>query len=184
MTPHEAAQLIQVVQVCWPTWKPGAVTDDVLVSTWALMLVDIDYNDAARAVRQLAMESEFPVGPGQVLAAATRIVADREGRGVPDLDEAFAQMMTAVRRYGHVDPVGAREAVHPAVWAAIEGLGGWGDVCRSENPTALRAHFVKVYSTAATRASRELGDNLPALSFTRDLASRLALPEATGDESG
>lgn len=179
MTPREAAELIQVVQVCWPTWKHGQVTDEVLVSTWTMMLGDIEYNDALRAVRQLAMETEFPVGPGQVLAAATRIAAERAGRGVPDLDEAFAQMTAAIHRYGYVDPAGAREALHPAVWAAVEGLGGWRDVCRSENSTALRAHFGRVYSTAATRASRELGDNLPALSFTRDLASRLALPEAT-----
>ena len=181
MTPQEAAQLIQVVQVCWPTWKPGQVTDEVLVGTWAVMLRDVDYNVAARAVRQLAMENEFPVGPGQVLAAATEITANDSGQGVPDLDRAFAQLTEAVRRHGYVDPEGARDAVHPAVWGAIEGLGGWQQVCRSENAVALRAHFNQVYATSATRATRELGDNLPALSAARDLASRMALPEAADD---
>lgn len=180
MTPQEAAELIQVVQVCWPTWKPGRITDKVLVGTWAAMLADVNYNTAVAAIRELAMESEFPVGPGQVLAAATRISADASGHGVPDHDEAFAQLTAAVRRYGHVDPSGARDSVHAAVWAAVEGLGGWQDVCRSDNPVALRAHFGQVYSTASKRATRELRNEItdrPALAATRELSTQLTLPK-------
>ena len=60
--------------------------------------------------------------------------------------------MAAVRRYGaHRDPFWA----DPLVGRAVRGIGGWAQICASENQVADRSQFVALYEKLAAEARRE-----------------------------
>jgi hypothetical protein len=88
------------------------------------------------------------------------IQASGDGSVELDADEAFVAMLDAVRRFGWPNEAAAMDSLPAPVQSTVRALGGWSEVCKSENPEALRAHFRQAYSTAAERSrrSRYLGD--------------------------
>lgn len=98
------------------------------------------------------------------IAALLNVVAELQ-TAAPDLDQAWREVNAAIQRFGKYgvprrddagrllggyDPV---RFSHPAIEEAVASM-GWASLCDSDNEAADRAHFTKLYETAARRARR------------------------------
>jgi len=64
-----------------------------------------------------------------------------------DADAAWAEVQRQIRTVGYY---GQPTWSHPAIAAAVDAL-GWDTLCRSTNPEADRAHFLRFYALAQKR---------------------------------
>lgn len=171
MKRSETEDLLRRVRAHWPTFNLGTDLDLVAaVGEWWEMLQDVELPHAVAAMRSLSQAGrEFAPTPGQLRREALKLTARDD---VPDPDQAVAEVFDQIRAVGYL---GQPKFTHPAVDAAVAAVGGWQEVCRSENLDALRAHLRSAYEHAAARARRD--EQLPA--STR--ATLSAGPRALGD---
>lgn len=163
MTPDEIRVAWVYAQQIWPHFDipADARLEAVKLQAWFDVIGDLDMALVRAAFARLASDP-FPPPPGRVRAEAIRLASP----AVPDVDEAWAEVATAVRRCGRLN---RPEFSHPMIDAAVEGMGGWVALCASENPTADRAHFLRIYGVVQERHTRELTSS-PAVA---ELASSL-----------
>lgn len=134
---------------------------------WLEHLSDVDAEIVHAAV--LAMPGEFAPNVSQVRAAALRLSSNNPA---PDPDEMLAEVWATIAKVGYV---GTPTWSHPAVEAAIAAVGGWLEVCKSDNPEAMRAHLRQAYATAAQRTTNStppLVSQLVSSPPTRELGDR------------
>lgn len=137
MTNSEIAQLLAVCSAAFPH---VTVTKET-AAVYAEMLADLEFEQALRGLRRvLATSQYFPS-----IAALREAYIAVSGHRPPSLDEAWREVIQAAKSVGASSmPKWSHEAIADAV-AAL----GWRDICMSDNATALRAHFFKVYDHAA-----------------------------------
>ncbi|WP_116996298.1 hypothetical protein [Desertimonas flava] len=148
MKKSDVAKLIGIVKGLWPNWTAAPITReqwDDTVSTWMLMLEDVDAASAAAAVQILSAEGrEWPPPVGRIRRRSIEAAAHAAGTAPPTPDEAWAEVREAMRD-------DTTDWSHPAVKEAVDTIGWW-DLRHSTNVDTVRAHFVKFYATAADRA--------------------------------
>lgn len=156
MNRGEVALLTAVVKAYWPHWQAGESREEaeVTVNVWLRQLGDIDPDIAAAAVDVLHAEArEFAPTPGIVRERAITLRAQALGEAVPDVDQAWHEVQTAVRDRGWYQGP-PDEWSHPAVAFVVSSL-GWDELCHSDNPEALRAHFIRLYQVGHARSRAE-----------------------------
>lgn len=171
MNTNETIALLWLVKAHWSRFEVfGAEQLPLQAGAWLDILGDIELAEARGAVANLAVSGrEFPPTAGQVRLEALRL---REGPAGPDPDRALAEVVGEIRRVGYVgEPV----FTHPAIRETVAALGGWKDVCASENPEAFRAHFLRIYGTALARHERETNTPPVLTELTEGLAKGFAL---------
>lgn len=138
MSPEEAGVVLDALVAAFP----DRVMSEDTVRIYARFLVDIDLEVALGAVAQwIARCRKFP------MIADLRELCDPSPP--PDGDRAFAEVMRAVGRFGvYASPVFS----HVAIAEAVESI-TWREVCMSEHPPSLRAHFAKAYDAAKKRTA-------------------------------
>lgn len=156
MNNHEIVKLLWLVKAQWPHFE--IFDEDRLalqVGAWLDVLGDLTLSDARASVAALATAGrEFPPTAGQLRAETMRL----SGSDAPDADQALAEVLQAVQRRGWTATMRGGVGLswsHPAIGQAIDALGGWQEVCASDNPDALRAHFHRSYEAVAARHQRE-----------------------------
>lgn len=171
MTSQEYAEVMLVHSRLWPMFSPPPGTYEV----WKPLLVDLDAGVVTAALYDLATEEdrEFAPGAGQIRRRAVELSRPP----IPSLDQALAEVWTAMSRVGHY---GSPEWSSPAVAAAVDAMGGWQIVCAGDNPDAFRAQFARVYGSATARHEREavMAPSVRALVSGLDLSAERALPAA------
>lgn len=145
---------------------------------WHRLLLDIpDVNLMAAAIRHVT-ENKWPPSVAELRNAAFDAVEpERLTAG-----EAWQQVCRNIRRFGFYAQQEAKAAMPPLLWRCVESLGGYDYLCRSEEPMADRAHFIRIYEQIAER-ERQTARMLPEV---RELRARLAAGQVqylgTGDE--
>jgi len=114
---------------------------------WAEMLAGIDFQTAVLALKMHIATNKYPPAISEILENAT------SAGGYPDVDEAWGEVTAAIRRHGLYNAKAALESLSPLT-RTVAGLIGWQQLCMSENQMADRAHFMRLYETAATRERR------------------------------
>lgn len=197
MNTHEAIALLWLVKAHWPHFEIfGPEQLPMQAGAWVDILGDISPSDARAALAQMATAGrEFPPTAGQLRAEVMRL----RDSGAPDTDEALAEVLTAVRERGWTANMTGGPGLnwsHPAVGHAVDAVGGWQEVCASDNPEAFRAHFHRAYESAAERSARTenappivaaLTDGAPvrpALAAVPDPKTEDDRPLAAGNEPG
>lgn len=124
-------------------------------------LVDLNYSAALVAVRTLAATVDWFPSIAEIRKAAAEHLNPS-----PDVDQAWCDALKYGNRIGwgnHREydietgkpkPLALCD-LHPAVTAAVEGLGGWKELGRSTNQEIDRAHFLKLYATTRDRHLKE-----------------------------
>lgn len=141
MRPEEAGVVLDMLVAAFPM----RVMSEETVQLYAIFLADVDLDTGIEAVaRWIARETKFPAIAE--LRAWCEVV---RGKGPPDADQAYAEVLRAVSRWGsRATP----QWSHPAVSEAVDAI-GWRDICMSDNPPALRAHFERAYVAAKKRTT-------------------------------
>lgn len=163
MQREDVQKLLVYAATLWPRTFVMPKTEETLLITyqvWADVLSDLDPQTVRAAMAD--WEDEWPPTPRQLRNETLDLVRRQQHvPDTPDADEAFAEVIGAVRIHGYMDnPVWS----HPAIGDTVRALGGWREgVCMSTNPEALRAHFFKMYEVAAARSDRRERAPIPLL---------------------
>lgn len=153
---------------------PGSPWTVATIRAGKAFLLDLAPESAMAAVHSIHADGErFAPSPGQVRKRAVELV----GGYPPSADQALAEVHHQMARVGsYGTPVWS----HVAVGAAVEAMGGWMALCRSEDTMADRAHFLKIYGSAQARHERQavMPPAVAALAQRLDLSAQRALGPA------
>ncbi len=142
MTKGEVAKLLAVLAAAYPKFE----VDDVKVQVWYEMLGDLEYSVVNIAIKKLIMQNTFPPAIAEVRKAAIEISSPRGLTAA----EAWGEVVKAVRNYGYYQEKEAMASMSP-ITAQVVRYMGWREICLSEEPEILRAHFLKMYDQVAAR---------------------------------
>lgn len=142
MTKGEVAKLLVVLAASYPKFE----VDDLKVQVWYEMLGDLDYDVANIAIKKIIMLNTFPPAIAEVRKAAIEISSPRGLTAA----EAWGEVIRAIRDYGYYREKEAMASMSP-ITAQVVRYMGWREICLSEEPEILRAHFLKMYDQVAAR---------------------------------
>jgi hypothetical protein len=146
MEKNEAVRIVTMLAASYPNWKPPKETLELYVS----LLQPLPAEPTEEAVMQiLRSDREFAPPVGVVIQNASRIALAQSGAAVTTAEEAWGQVVAAIRNLGHYrgpGEFGGNKAIQRAV-AAI----GWSNLCFDENVVANRAHFMRIFESYQTR---------------------------------
>lgn len=165
MKPSEAVELVQVLAAAFPQRPLSPATLRVYVEE----LCDLDYDAAVAAARTLIRTVEWLPTVAQIRAAVVALTS-----ALPSPDEALLEVR---REIGRVGSYGTPRFSSPVIERVVRAI-GWDTWCASENPGIERAHFIRLYTEARTRATHDQAVGaLPApglpLQLVGDLATKL-----------
>jgi len=156
MNRMETAQVFGVLASAYPNFK----IDDRMVEVWHELLSDLDGNLVKSAVKVWAMTEKWP----PTIADIRLTAAEKSGSLPPSAEEAWAEVMGVIRIYGSNQR--RPEWSHPAIEQAVNSI-GYRQICVSEKPDVVRAHFTKAYEGYRVRNNRTVLAS-PALSAGSD----------------
>ena len=144
------------------------------------ILGDLDASVIDAAALQFAASHTFFPSAGELREAA--MVLNEQAQGLPSAEEAWTEVTRSFHTHGYYR--GPPEWTHPVIGKAVAALGGYADLCHSENPVADRAHFYRSYNALLSR-ERQSTRLLPAVQrIVEQLASDhkwVALMEGKGE---
>ena len=144
MNQTEFDMIRAAIKAAWPGYM--VMNDKYSIRVWYSMLGHLNFKVAEKAVQQLAATSKYPPQISDILHKA----AEMDGDVLEDPGVAWQLVMKAVRNYGSYRPKEAKESLPPVVREAVEQI-GYMELCTSDNITADRAHFFRVYETLRER---------------------------------
>lgn len=116
------------------------------VKVYQETLQDIDPDLLKSAVLKHISKSPWFPSVSELRDAAASLI--EQANGEPDAFTAWAEVMGEIRRVGsYGTPNFSSQRIHKAV----DGIGGWRELCMSENTISDRARFVEAYNTYQTR---------------------------------
>ncbi len=135
----EIAEILVFLGACYP----NAGLSPASVEAYAEMLRDLPFESLLRAAQIHVYTSPyFPT-----IAELRRLATNSN---LPSAAEAWGEVLRAVREVGSY---GTPSFSHPLISAAVHCL-GWVEICRSENPEAVRAHFFQIYEQLLSEAKK------------------------------
>lgn len=185
MTREETVKLLAFITAACPSLKATTAT----VEAWHVLLGDLPFPLVMQAtVTVLAHQTGawWPM-PGAIRETALRLA----GRATPDGDQAWAEVMQAVRQYGYYNPDAALAALSPITRTVAQAM-GWDLICTGD-VEIVRGQFLRLYQLAADRtrqtdvppSARALPMDAPGvqslLARWQERDRRLGLPDGGGD---
>ena len=162
MTQADTVELFGLLAAAYPK-EP---ITEAQVALYAALLESYPVDQVREAVLRHIQQSPWFPRISEVLDQIT-------AQGQPDPDQAWAEVQHKIRTVGYYrQPTWSQ----PAIAQAVEAL-GWTNLCRSTNPEADRAHFLRFYSIAQKREQhrQEWAQMSPSL---RQSLSMLGTPQA------
>jgi len=145
MTEAEAISCVAVLSEMYSHDK----WSETRISTSVDLIVDLDYAKTKVAIAELLKTCKFPPTIAEIRKLA--LPPDPDDLQLP-AGEAWVQVMCEVRRVGSW---GEPSFSDPMILRAVQGFGGWQDLCASENHVADRAHFMKIYDHCSSYAAKQ-----------------------------
>lgn len=143
MTSQETAAILGVIIKAYPGSRINI--DRETVSLWAEMLQDLSAAEVTLAVKGMVATLKYPPSIADVREA----VVKQRNAGDLSAGEAWGKVIKAVGRFGYNHPDEAHERLGDRIWAAIEQVGGWTNVCLSDSGLeVLSAQFERRYDAA------------------------------------
>lgn len=149
------SKCIQVLEASYD--KFNITSDKNKLMIWYEMLGDRTEMDLMLGVKKYIATNEF----APTIAGINKAIASNQTSKAPDGLQAWAELQTAIRKWGMYHEDKALESLSPETRAVVQAL-GFTNLCTSENQMADRAHFIKLYeSRAGSNREREIvGDKL------------------------
>lgn len=142
MTKAEVAKILAVLAASYPKFE----VDDLKVKVWHEMLCDLEYSVVNIAIKKLIMQNTFPPAIAEVRKAVTEITNPK----CLTAAEAWGEVLRAVKNYGHYRAKEAIASLSPTTAQVVKYI-GWDEICLSEEPEIIRAHFLKMYDQIVAR---------------------------------
>jgi hypothetical protein len=158
MTESKIADVLALLVGSYPRQALGAAT----LNAYTVMLVDLDGDQAMRAVTELVATSKWFPSIAEIRERAAESTA-----GVPDFDQAWDEVQARIQDTGY-GPMPQWSS--PALADSVRAI-GWKTLCHDENQATVRAQFRDMY---AKRREREVRDeNVEPLLETTGISGKL-----------
>lgn len=155
MNSAEVVKLMTATSALFPsyTMPSDASMLRMHAETWHSILCDVPLHHALDALAAIAADGrQFAPPPGEIRRRAVERASERSGITAPSADEAMTELYAQI---AHVGYVGTPEWSHAALAETVQAI-GWQNVCMSENPEALRAHFLRIYDICVKRHEQRM----------------------------
>ena len=143
MNRSEAGRVLAVVQSRYPQANFGRA--DAAAEAWALTLDDVPYGAVMQALAVWFKGNRWPPDPSEL-----RGIVLAEAQAVPDAADAWELVVRHLRENGAIG--GSPFAGPEPVKQAVQAIGGWHTLRRSETPGKDREAFEDAYRVYAKRA--------------------------------
>jgi hypothetical protein len=170
-TNRDRFNVIRALAAAFPHNKVTPAT----IAAYDAFLADMHISDLKRAAAYCIANSEFFPTMYALREAAQKSDANRP----PTAGEAWYEIKRAFHTHGSWK---RPEWSHPLVGKAVAAMGGWKDLCLSEDPEGvIRGQFIKLYNVLEERGAqdqraRALTVENKAWDAIGGLADKLALP--------
>jgi len=170
----ETAKVCALLKAAFPVWNTTPET----IELYHYMLQDVQAEVAFRAVQDwILTEERFPT-----VAGIRRKCAEVSGVLALSAQEAWAEVSDAVERYGlhNWQNLERKPWSNEIIGKCVKAI-SWYNICHSDNPTATRAQFIKMYdefksksdNDILTRVAFSAGNAMIALPSTGEVSSSL-----------
>lgn len=145
MTENEFSMLVLGIKTAYPSFNILPSQDAVKI--WYKMLKDLDYRTAEIAIMDHISSSEFPPSIADI-----RHKCAKQKVLIPDWGEAWAQVQTAIRKFGSYREIEAVESLDELTRETVKRI-GFKSLCMTDmdNEMANRAQFRDIYNAIANR---------------------------------
>lgn len=150
MTAQQVAELIALVKLRYPNAKLGQESADPqkaiagMVKVWHMALSDVPFDAAMRVLELWFKTQKWAPDPSEIRTAVAG-----ELLGLPEVEEAWREARRAMASYYPGQPFTAQ--VTPAVYRAIQSIGGLHALMTSEHPGRDREAFQRAYAIERRR---------------------------------
>ena len=148
MTQAEFDMVRAAIKAAWPGHT--VMPDSYSIRFWYTMIGHLDYQVAEMAIMQLAATKHFPPQISDILEKASEITEPQ----ILDSGEAWNRAIKAVERYGPYNVEKAMMSMPELVREAVRRI-GYMELCNSQNISADRAHFFRIYDQLRARRAEE-----------------------------
>jgi len=122
---------------------PQVNVTDRTIKVYVEDLADLPIEALRLAARKCRTDSKWFPSIAELRAAALALVVGQPRSGL----EAWGDVLDKVREHGYLR---APEFTDPLVARAVKAM-SWREICLSEEPMVVRAHFIKAYESMAAR---------------------------------
>lgn len=144
MTAAEAMRVAGVLRAAFPNQR---FTEEN-AAMYAEMLSDLDFAQTLAVCKRLIAQARFFPSIAEIREAVAELAVGKRRDGM----SAWADVLAEVKRVGYM---GRPKWDDPLITQALQAMGGWQAICESENATADRVHFARVYDDLRRRAVTE-----------------------------
>lgn len=136
-----------IAKILAPVWVqfPRRENKREHIALWHRLFRNVPYRALERAVILCLAHSKFE----PTVADVREMLVEMQGRRIEPV-QAFGLLRRAVQRFGYYQEERAMKALPSNVAQAARSM-GWKEICMSENPEALRAHFMKAFEGVQKR---------------------------------
>lgn len=140
MTRDEAMTIVNILNAAFPHGKLKQDSIKLYVNS----LLDLPADAARAAALNLIAEGgrRFIPTIGEIRAATLDVMEP-----LPTAEEAWGEVRAEIHHEGYY---GTPQFSHPAIEKAVRAV-GWRDICSSDQPGVVRAHFLRVYDAFRER---------------------------------
>ena len=145
MTKKEFAQFGMILKAFYP--KETILPNDACMNAWYELLKDLDYNVACAGLRKWATTNKWSPTIADIREMAVSVTQGE----IPTWDVAWGNVMVAIRKFGYCRCEEAMASLDELTQECVRNIGGFVNICMSENIEADRANFRMTYERKATR---------------------------------
>lgn len=149
MDREEFATWTMALKTYYP--KENLLPNNQAMELWYKQLQDIPYDVAEAALNKWVATNKWSPSIADIREAYVSVAAG----DYPLAGEEWDNVMRAITKYGSYYPAEALASLNPITAKTVNQIGGFRQLCFSENIVADRANFYKVYDKNVERARQQ-----------------------------
>lgn len=174
MEVKEFAVFVDRLKTAFP--KDNLLSTPDQMEWWYDLLKELPFQTAMLSLKKYALFNKFPPTIAELMTIAADLMAER----LPDADEAWGEIMQAVRKYGYPQEAKALDSLSETVRKTVERI-GYQSICQSpcDQINTFRAQFKGFYD-AEYRRTLEVHKTPERLRLEQAAIKQAALPMKEG----
>lgn len=177
MTKQEFSKWVMALKTFYP--REQLLPNPQAIELWYQELHDIPMNVAEAALRKWVATNKW----SPTIAEVREMCVDVKRGDAPDWSDGWAQVQTAIKRFGSYRPAEAMASLDPITRATVKRL-GFTNLCVSENPMSDRKQFRDTFEIMAKREQMRLQLPLELQDGIKSIQAEFRLMIEGGDADG
>jgi hypothetical protein len=149
MNREEFATWTMALKTYYP--KENLLPNNQAMELWYKQLQDIPYDVAETALNKWVATNKWSPSIADIREAYVSVAAG----DYPLAGEEWDKVMQAICKYGSYNPAEALASLNPITANTVRQIGGFRQLCFSENIVADRANFYRIYDRNVERARQQ-----------------------------